>query len=69
MSHLIKVMLQVLMNRMRNKMLPEIPDTQFGFIADKGTRNAILGFRTIMERVARSTERPIPQHHCLFPGI
>ena len=29
MSHLKKVMLQVLMNRMRNKILPEISETQF----------------------------------------
>ena len=31
-SHLTKVML-----RMRNKILPEISETQFGFMADKGT--------------------------------
>ena len=50
MSHLTKVMLRVLMNRMRNKMLPEISETQFGFMADKGTRNAIFALRTLMER-------------------
>ena len=43
MSHLTKVMLRVLMNKMRNKILPEIPETQFGFkMRDKGTRNAII---------------------------
>ncbi|XP_076348049.1 uncharacterized protein LOC143245575 [Tachypleus tridentatus] len=36
MSHLTKVLLRVFMSRMRNKMRPEIFDTQFGFIADKG---------------------------------
>ena len=41
-SHLTKVMLRVLMNRMRNKILPEISETQFGFMADKGTRNTIF---------------------------
>ena len=50
MSHLTKVMLRVLMNRMRDKILPEISETQFGFMADKGTRNAIFALRTIMER-------------------
>ena len=49
-SHLTKVMLKVLMNRMRNKILPEISETQFGFITDKGTRNAIFSLRTLMER-------------------
>ena len=43
-------MLPVLMNRMRNKMPPEISETQFGFMADKGTRNAIFALRTLMER-------------------
>ena len=50
MSHLTKVMLRVLMNRMRDKILPEISETQFGSMADKGTRNAIFALRTIMER-------------------
>ncbi|XP_076359111.1 uncharacterized protein LOC143251751 [Tachypleus tridentatus] len=35
MNHLTKVLLRVLMSRMRNKIRPEISDTQFGFIADK----------------------------------
>ena len=45
-----KVMLRVLMNRMRNKILPEISVTQFGIMADKGTRNAIFPLTTLMER-------------------
>ena len=50
MSHLTKVMLRVLMNRMRNKILPEISETQFGFMADKGNRNAMFSCRTLIER-------------------
>ena len=50
MSHVTKIMLRVLMNRMRNNILPEISETQFGFMADKGTRNAIFALRTLMER-------------------
>ena len=49
MSHLTKVMLRVLINRMRNKILPEISEIQFGFMVDKGTRNAIFSLRTFME--------------------
>ena len=50
MSHLTKVMLRVLINRMRNKILPDRSETQFGFMADKGTKNAIFSLRTLMER-------------------
>ena len=38
MSQLSKVMLRVLMNRMRNKILPEISETQYGFMTDKGIK-------------------------------
>ena len=38
------------MNRMRNKIVPEQYETQFGFMTDKGTRNAIFSLRTLMER-------------------
>ena len=50
MSHLTKVLLRILMKRMRNKILPEISETQFGYMADKGTRNAIFALKTLMER-------------------
>ena len=50
MNHLIKIMLRVLMTRMRNKILPEISETQFGFMADEGTRHAIFSPRTLKER-------------------
>ena len=50
MSHLTKILLRVLMNRIRNKILPEVSETQFGFMKDKGTRNAIFALKTLMER-------------------
>ena len=50
MSHFTKVMLQALMNRMRNKIIPVMYVTQFGFMTDKGTRNAIFSLKTPMER-------------------
>ena len=41
MSHITKVLLRVLLCRMRNKIQPEISEKQFGFVADRATRNAI----------------------------
>ena len=48
--HLTKVMLPVVINRMRNKILPKISETQFGFIADKCTRIGIFSLFTGMEK-------------------
>ena len=50
MSHLTKILLRVLMCRMRNKIRPEISEVQFGFVADKGTRNAIFTLNMLLER-------------------
>ena len=50
MSVVIKVILRILMQRMRNKIRPEIDKTQFGFMNDTGTRNAIFILRNICER-------------------
>ena len=50
MSHITKVLLRVLMLRMRKSLRPEIAKTQFGFVPDKGTRNAIFTLSMLMER-------------------
>ncbi|XP_060065586.1 uncharacterized protein LOC132545924 [Ylistrum balloti] len=50
MGHLTKVLLRILMKRMRNEILPEISETQFRFMADKGTRNTIFALKTFLER-------------------
>ena len=50
MSVVIKVILRILMQRMRNKIRPEIDKTQCGFMNDTGTRNAIFILRNICER-------------------
>ena len=42
MSHFTKILLRVLMRRMRKSLRPEISKTQFGFVPDKGTRNAVF---------------------------
>ena len=50
MSHITKVLLRVLMLRMRKSLRPEIAKTQFDFVPDKGTRNAIFTLSMLMER-------------------
>ena len=50
MSHITKVLLRVLMLRMCKSLRPEIAKTQFGFVPDKGTRNAIFTLSMLMER-------------------
>ncbi|KAG1679705.1 Craniofacial development protein 2 [Nymphon striatum] len=50
MSHFTKILLRVLMIRMRKSLRPEISKTQFGFVSDKGTRNAICTLSMLMER-------------------
>ena len=50
MSVVLKVILRILMQRMRNKIRTEIDKTQCGFMNDTGTRNAIFILRNICER-------------------
>ena len=42
MSHLTKILLRIILNRMKNKIKPEISEEQFGFQEGKGTANAIF---------------------------
>ena len=49
MCHITKIILRVLMERIRNKLLPEIDSQPFGFKKGKRTRNAIFAMRTIAE--------------------
>jgi hypothetical protein len=50
MSHVTKILLKILMMHMKNKIRPEIAKEQYGFMTDKGTRNAIFFLRMIIER-------------------
>src|SRR5437870_9857477 len=50
MSVVLNVILHILMQRMRNKIRPEIDKTQCSFMNDTGTRNAIFILRNICER-------------------
>ena len=50
MSHLSKILLRILTTRIRKQIHPEIFATQFGFVPDRSTRNAILSLSNIIER-------------------
>src|SRR5438552_6228513 len=50
MSVVLKLILRILMQRMRNKIRPEINKSQCGFMNDTGTRNAKFILRNICER-------------------
>ena len=50
MSHITKLILHVVMNRVRGRTLQEIAPDQYGFMPDKGIRNAIFVLRRMSER-------------------
>ncbi|XP_047469237.1 uncharacterized protein LOC125025306 [Penaeus chinensis] len=59
MSHIMKIILKVLMQRARRCIKPEISTGQFGFEEDSGTRNAVFILRML-------SERAIEMHRKLF---
>ena len=50
MSHITKIILKVVLERIKHKTIPEIAEQQYGFMKEKGTRNAIFILRMIAER-------------------
>ncbi len=50
MSHVTKLILRIVINRIRGRTLSEIAPEQYGFMPDKGTRNAIFVLRRMVER-------------------
>ena len=50
MNHSTKIILRVIMNRMRKIIHEEVSEVQFGFMPDKGTRNAIYVIKRMQER-------------------
>ena len=50
MSHTLKLLLKIVLERCRSKIRPEIDQCQYGFMPDKGTRNAICTLRMLSER-------------------
>ena len=51
MSHVTKLVMRVIMNRIRGRTLSEISEVQYGFKPDRGTRNAIFVLRRLVERM------------------
>ena len=47
MSYLTKILFSIVMNRIRNKIRPEVPQEQLGLLRGKGTTNAIYTLRTV----------------------
>ena len=50
MSHITIIILRIIIQRVRNKLLPEISEEQFGFKKDCCTRDAIFMLRIFRER-------------------
>lgn len=48
--HVSKILPNIIKNRIKKKVKNNIDDNQFGFRPGKKTRDALLAFRTILER-------------------
>jgi hypothetical protein len=55
-SHASKILLEILRQRLAHYLTPEIAEEQFGFTAGKGTTDAILVLRNIIQKVAKKRE-------------
>ncbi|GFR60591.1 endonuclease-reverse transcriptase [Elysia marginata] len=50
MSHATKILLRIVMIRIRSKTRPEVAESKFGFVRNKGTPNAIFTLSMLIER-------------------
>ena len=50
MSHITKLVLRIVINIIRGRTLQEVSPEQYGFMPDKGTRNAIFVLKRLVER-------------------
>ena len=50
MSHITKLVLRIVINRIRGITLKEVSPEQYGFMPDKGTRNAIFVLKRLVEK-------------------
>ena len=50
MSQITKIILKVILNRIKQKLVQYIAEEQYGFVKGKGTRNAIFTMRMLTER-------------------
>ena len=49
-SHITKLVLRIVINRIRGRTQQEVAPEQYGFMPDKGTRNAIFVLKRLVER-------------------
>ena len=53
MSHVMKLLLKIILDRIESKIEKEIGETQFGFRRGKGTQEGIFDLRTMLERIEK----------------
>ena len=63
MSHVTKLVLRVIMNRLLGQTQSEISEVQYGFMPDRGTRKAIFVLRRLVERMV---EKQKDVHVCFI---
>ena len=66
MSHVTKIILRVMPNRNKSTFREKLSDEQFGYKPGKGTRNATLCLRAIMEKCI---ENPRDLHICFIDYV
>ena len=69
MSHTLKLFLKIILQRVRRKLIPQISDHQYGFMPDRGTRNAIFTQRMLCERAIEHQQNVFSMFHLLPKGI
>ena len=57
MSHFLKLLLNIVVQRIEKKARLSIKKEQFGFMPDRGTRNIILCLRVIAERLLKQQKK------------
>lgn len=58
-SHAAKILLEVIRNRLAYFINPEIAEVQFGFMPGKGTSDAILALRNIIEKTVKKQNQQL----------
>ena len=67
MSHITKLVLRIVINRIRGRTLQEVSPEQYGFMPDKGTRNAMFVLkRPVAIFVERSVEKQKDVYTCFI---
>ena len=62
MSHITKLVLRIVINRIRGRTLQKESPEQYGFMPDKGTRNVIY----VLKRLERSVEKQTDVYTCFI---